>query len=197
MIKIKGEKKLHKVKLILIILFIVLLLGIIVIQIFDLNNVIMKKIYPQHYAQYINQYAKECEVDPLLIFAIVKVESNFNPNATSKSEAKGLMQLMDNTAKEVANKIEIVDASNLNLYEPETCIKLGTYYFASLTKQYENIGIALAAYNAGMGRVNKWLEQGIIKADGSNLENIPYKETNMYVRKILNDYQTYQEVYGE
>ena len=157
----------------------------------------MKKLYPQEYMQYVNQYATEYGIDPLLIFAIIKAESNFNPNATSKSEAKGLMQLMDNTAKEVANKIEILDADNINLYEPQTCIKLGTYYFAYLTKQYENVGIALAAYNAGMGRVNKWLEQGIIQKDGSNLENIPYKETNMYVRKILNYYRTYQELYSK
>ena len=54
----------------------------------------------------------------------------------------------------------------------------------------------MAAYNAGMGRVAEWIQNGVIKEDGSNLENIPYQETNMYVRKILNDYQIYQELYG-
>ena len=57
------------------------------------------------------------------------------------------------------------------------------------------MGIALAAYNAGMGNVNNWIERGTIKADGTDLENIPYKETNMYVRRILNDYEMYQKLY--
>ena len=58
-----------------------------------------------------------------------------------------------------------------------------------------NIGIALAAYNAGMGRVDNWISKGIIKSDGSDLENIPFKETNMYVRKVLNTYENYKNIY--
>ena len=65
-----------------------------------------------------------------------------------------------------------------------------------LEKYNYQIGIALAAYNAGMGNVNTWIERGIIKEDGSDLENIPYKETNMYVRKILNYYKIYKELYN-
>ena len=65
-----------------------------------------------------------------------------------------------------------------------------------ILEKYDNqVGIALAAYNAGMGNVNNWIERGTIKADGTDLENIPYKETNMYVRRILNDYEMYQKLY--
>ena len=72
----------------------------------------------------------------------------------------------------------------------------GLKYFSILLKQYDNnLGLALAAYNAGMGNVAEWIEKGIIREDGSNLENIPYQETNMYVRKILNNYQIYQKLY--
>ncbi|MCI9177682.1 MAG: lytic transglycosylase domain-containing protein [Clostridia bacterium] len=155
----------------------------------------MQKIYPQKYKEYVNYYAEKYEVDPLLIYAIIKAESNFNPEAHSKSDARGLMQLMENTAIEVANQIEVKEVQVEDLYTPQTNIQIGTCYFANLVKQYHNIGIALAAYNAGMGRVNNWIEKGIIKEDGSDLENIPYQETNMYVRKILNDYQIYQELY--
>ena len=161
----------------------------------------MKHIYPQKYAEYVNQYAEQYGVDPLLIFAMIKIESNFNTDAKSSSEAKGLMQLMGNTATEVAQKIDEqeenkVEQNNIQeLYEPEINIQLGTYYFSTLLTQYENIGIALAAYNAGMGRVNEWIEKGTILPDGSNLEAIPYQETNMYVRKVLNAYRIYQELY--
>ena len=94
--------------------------------------------------------------------------------------------------------IEISEQEEVNLYDPETNIKLGTCYFSQLLGKYNNqIGIALAAYNAGMGNVNTWIERGTIQADGSDLEHIPYKETNMYVRRILNDYEMYQKLYKE
>ena len=60
---------------------------------------------------------------------------------------------------------------------------------------FNNESVALAAYNAGMGTVKEWINEGIIKDDGSNIENIPYNETNMYVRKILKDYQIYKQLY--
>ena len=106
------------------------------------------------------------------------------------------MQLMENTALEIAEQIEIETIEEQDLYNPQINIQIGTYYFSILLKQYhQNIGLALAAYNAGMGRVGEWIQNGVIKEDGSNLENIPYQETNMYVRKILNDYQIYKELY--
>ncbi len=150
----------------------------------------MKNVYHQEYAEYVNIYAEEYDVDKMLIFAIIKAESNFNPNAKSHNNAKGLMQLMEKTAVDVSNQ------ENIDLYNPETNIQIGTQYLAELLEKYNyQVGIALAAYNAGMGNVNTWIERGIIKPDGSDLENIPYKETNMYVRKILNYYKIYKELY--
>ncbi len=178
-------------------IFILILMIILtaIFYIFDLKTVILKQIYPKKYEQYVEQYAKQYEIDPLLIYAIIKAESNFNPNAKSSSDARGLMQLMENTAVELSNQISEEEVTAEELYDPKTNIELGTCYFANLLNQFQNIGVALAAYNAGMGRVNEWIENGIILPDGSNLENIPYQETNMYVRKILNDYQIYQEIY--
>lgn len=177
-------------KRLLVFLILILILCFILFQVLDLKTMIMKKAYPQTYSEYVNNYAEEYDVDPLLIYAMIKAESNFNVNAKSHNGAKGLMQLMENTAVEVSKEKEI------DLYDPEINIKLGTYYFSQLLDKYDyQIGIALAAYNAGMGNVNTWLERGTIRADGSDLENIPYKETNMYVRKILNSYEMYKELY--
>ena len=81
------------------------------------------------------------------------------------------------------------------LYDPETNIMLGTKYFDKLlTKYNENYYLAIAAYNAGIGNVDNWINKGIIDADASNIENIPYKETNMYVRKTVKAHKVYEEL---
>ena len=135
------------------------------------------------------------QIDPLLVYSIIKAESNFKEEATSYRGAIGLMQLMDKTAREIAENNVMEDETGVTLYNPEKNIKLGIIYLANLQKQYSNISIALAAYNAGIGNVNKWIEEGIIKSDGSDIENIPFKETNTYVRRILKDYKIYKKLY--
>lgn len=164
--------------------------------IFKIQNIVLKQIYPLKYANYVEKYAQDNSLDVMLIYAIMKAESNFEPNITSSSGAMGLMQIMENTAREIARKKEIELSTKEMLYQPEINIMLGTAYFAQLLKTYDgNINLSLAAYNAGIGNVAKWIENGIIQVDGSDIENIPFKETNNYVRKILRDYKIYRELY--
>ena len=106
------------------------------------------------------------------------------------------MQIMDNTAKEVAQNNVMEYESGVTLYNAEKNIKIGVVYFAGLIKEFGNELVALAAYNAGSGNVTTWIKNGIIKSDGSDIENVPFKETNMYVRKIIKDYRVYQKLYG-
>ncbi len=114
------------------------------------------------------------------------------------SNAIGLMQLLEDTAVEMANTLENQVVTEEELYDPETNIRLGTSYYAYLLKHYKgNNVLALTAYNAGIGNVDTWIKTGVIKDDGSDIENIPYKETNNYVRKILRDYQIYLNLYQE
>lgn len=106
------------------------------------------------------------------------------------------MQLMETTAEEHADRISYKYNSKEDLFQPETNIALGTAYFNYLLSLYDgNINLALTAYNAGIGNVQKWIDEGIIKNDGSDIENIPFAETNNYVRKILRDYKIYKELY--
>ena len=144
-------------------------------------------------------YSKEFSLDENLVYALIKAESNFDANATSGKSAKGLMQIVDDTAIDVAknlglnlSKEEVLE----KMYDVDFNIKLGTKYLSILLLRYENIEIALTAYNAGIGTVDNWIEKGIIKKDGKDIENIPYKETNQYVRKILRDYKIYQKLYN-
>ena len=106
------------------------------------------------------------------------------------------MQLMENTAVEAGDKIGEEVSVKEALYNPERNIMIGTSYFAELLDRYnDNYLLALAAYNAGIGNVDNWIEEGIIKEDGSDIENIPYKETNNYVRKVVRDYKIYKDLY--
>ena len=164
------------------------------IVIFANKNTIMKVFYITKYSEYVEKYSKEYDVDKYLIFACIKAESNFNEKAESKKGAKGLMQLMDSTGQEIAKGLNMT-IDNDDLFEPEINIKLGTKYISKMFKKYENIELALAAYNAGSGNVDSWINSGKLEADGSNAENIPFKETNNYVRKILKDYRIYKELY--
>ena len=106
---------------------------------------------------------------------------------------------MEETAKDVANKASIeLDDNNIKeeLFNASKNIQIGTKYLSTLLDLYQNKEVALAAYNAGIGTVNNWIEKGIIKKDGSDIENIPYKDTNNYVRKILRDYKIYTDLYS-
>ena len=134
-------------------------------------------------------------MDKNLIYAIIKAESNFNENAVSNKGATGLMQLMPTTAIQLGRTIN-VDCNEENLKDVDININLGVKYISNLIEKYNNIEVALSAYNAGTGNVDNWIEKGIIKKDGSDVENIPYKETNNYVRKILRDYKIYKQLYN-
>ena len=160
----------------------------------DIPAKIQKIIYKREYSEYVTKYAKEYNIDENLIYAVIRAESNFNINARSSKNAIGLMQLMKDTAKEIAKRVNIqISDEELEekLQESELNIKLGTKYLSLLLEQYKSVELAVTAYNAGIGTVNTWIEKGIIKKDGSDIENIPYKETNNYVRKILRDYKIY------
>lgn len=186
-------KRLIKLLIIIIILLFIyyLLFGVI-----KVDDIIMKKIYPTKYSQYVEKYAEEYRIDKYMVYAIIKAESNFNPKAKSASNAIGLMQIMETTAIETANKMNL-NVTEEDLFNPELNIQIGLKYFADLLKTYDNnYALAIIAYNAGIGNVDKWIADGIIQENAQDLENVPFKETNNYVRKILRDYQIYKELYG-
>ncbi len=186
-------KTIYKIIAVIAILVIVV---IIIAKVFNIEQIILQNIYPKKYEEYVEKYAEENNIDPLLIFSIIKAESNFKENAESSSGAVGLMQLMEETAKEIAESMDEPISEKEDLKEAETNIKIGIKYYSILQKNYDgNMLLALTAYNAGMGNVNTWIKNGIIKSDGSDIENIPYKETNMYVRKIIRNYKMYNKIY--
>ena len=135
------------------------------------------------YYDIINKYCSVYTVEPSLVRAIIKVESNFNVNAKSKKGAIGLMQIMPSTAKEIASVFKIADYTDDKLYDVETNIMFGTYYCSYLLNVFNNnLNLTLAAYNAGLGNVKQWNKSN--KEIKDNIENIPFRETKNYIRKI-------------
>ena len=192
--KTKGKKN----KVIIIALFLVLI--VVLLGPIGFGEKMMKIMYSKKYENLVVIYSEKYQVDSDLIFALIKAESNFNSSAVSGKGAKGLMQLMEETAKDVSKKTDLKiepDEIEEKLLQADVNIELGTKYISILLEKYNNTAIALTAYNAGIGTVDNWIEKGVIKKDGEDIQNIPYKETNNYVRKILRDYKIYKKLYGK
>lgn len=158
----------------------------------------IKVTHPFKYEETIRNYAREYRLDPLLVAAVINVESKFDPNAESSKGAKGLMQLLDDTALWGSEIIGLKDFSVQQLFVPETNIRIGCWYLARLMDQYDGDKIlALAAYNGGSGNVAKWLQDPALSHEGKTLESIPFPETEAYVERVVKQMDTYHELYGE
>lgn len=124
-----------QLKKFLIILFILIVIAVVLIKVVNVEEKIMKAMYPKAYSEYVYIYSKENKIDPLLVFAVIKAESNFNSEVVSSSNAVGLMQLLENTAEEVVvNEIEEEFSKDM-LFNPEENIKIGTKYFARIIRK--------------------------------------------------------------
>lgn len=133
--------------------------------------------YPLKYKDHIKAAGQTFNVDSVLIASIIKVESRFKTNAISAKGAIGLMQILPSTADFIAIKLDIAE---YNLADPETNIKMGTYYLRYLLDKFTDTKTAIMAYNAGEGRVRSWLN------GAEKLETTPFPETNAYVENVLN-----------
>lgn len=155
-------------------------------------------VYPIKYKEQILEYSKKNNLDPYLILAIINTESKFNSKATSNKEAKGLMQVTEPTAKEINDVTRSTEEINdFTIYDININLEIGCNYLASLITRYNgNYYLAICAYNAGIGNVNKWIEQGIIsdKLDTTDV-SLPFNETTNYLKKVIKAYKVYKKIY--
>jgi soluble lytic murein transglycosylase len=147
------------------------------------------------YATLIGKYAARYALDPYLVAAVIHIESGNDPTALSKSGAIGLMQVMPETGGWIAQKLSMDDFSEDMLCDPETNIAFGCWYLHFLLERYDT-PVAIAAYNAGQGTVDKWLADVSVTQDGA-LVNIPYPETANYVKKVTHAYEKYRQLYKD
>jgi len=149
-------------------------------------GVISTALVPQNIQNLVIPYAKMYNIDPLIIYAIIKAESNFNPSVKSYANCYGLMQLGLATAQDVDPSVTAQD-----LYDPETNVRIGSIYMKYCLMKYpNNLGYALSGYNAGLGNIQRW-----VKANPNfTINDIPYKETRNYVQAIMNNYLKYSNL---
>ncbi len=156
---------------------------------------VKKKNYPTAYSEYVEKYAKQYDVPEEVVYAVIKVESNFVYNAESYKKARGLMQLMPGTYEWLCKK-EGIDPEKNSIDDPDLNIRIGTCYLAYLYNEFEIWETVFAAYNAGHGIVRQWLADEKYGEDG-HLINIPYSETAAYVKKVSEAMKVYQTVLAE
>lgn len=154
--------------------------------------------YPIEYAEYVTYYADKYEIDPLMLYAFIRTESNFNPMADSDAGARGLMQITEVTFDWIKSKIAPTeDLTFEDLYDPETNIRFGSYFVSYCLLRYQDdLATAAAAYHSGWGTVDDLLAQEQYSADGKTLDHYPYPQMRLYVKKITSSYQHYQEIYN-
>lgn len=152
--------------------------------------------YPIKYSSSVEKYAEKYELDPYLVYALIKQESKFDPYATSSANARGLMQVQDETAEFCAKRMKIKITLPDDLYQPDTNIQIGCYYLKHLLSQYNgDLKTAVTAYNGGPGNVEKWLNDENLSDGKGGIANIPFGETKNYVKNVLSYYETYKNIY--
>lgn len=186
-----------KWKPIIIILTLIILILFAVIGVQYGQKHFLKLIYKTDYSDIVTKYAAEYDLDPYLIYAVIKTESNFEQNATSNVGARGLMQLMNDTFQWVNTKMKDTTVTYDDMYNPEINIRYGAFLLNYLLEEFGNTKAALAAYHAGRGAVNKWLQDTAYSSDGKTLHTIPIRDTNHYVQKVMNSYYKYKVIYGD
>jgi soluble lytic murein transglycosylase len=153
---------------------------------------LIRHLYPLYFNKEVNTYAQKWNLVPASIWAVMKKESAFQPNVTSYANAYGLMQLIPPTAKRLSDALGLDVSDVRKLFNPDMNIHLGSYYLAELLKRYNgNMYQALAAYNAGEHRVDKWREIYQTNDDDYFMENIEFEQTRKYVRNVLKYYWLY------
>lgn len=158
---------------------------------------ILEYMYPLEYSDLVEKYSEENKLDKYLVYSVIRTESKFKEDATSKVGAKGLMQLMDSTAEDCNIKGGFGYNIPEEIYKPEVNISLGCYYLKKLIDTYDgDISLAITAYNGGAGNVGKWLKDENLTDGDGGLIDIPFEETKGYVDKVLDAYNKYTNIYN-
>ena len=153
--------------------------------------------YPVEYADLISTYSELNGLEPAYVASVILAESSYNPQAVSAANARGLMQLMEETAGDIAGWLG-EDFDWDAMFDPETNIRYGCYYLGRLMRRYDNdMRTASTAYHQGPGMVDRWLTDPNNSADGRTLAVIASDATRVYVERILRYYEKYAEIYAQ
>lgn len=151
--------------------------------------------HPLKYQTYVEKYSAQNGIDKYLVYAVIKTESGFKPDALSNVGARGLMQIMEDTFDWIKYKRGDDGAVYYDMYNAQKNIDYGCWLLGYLYEEFGTIEAVAAAYHAGRGTVNEWLSDARYSPDGVHLEVIPTPDTAHYVDKITNALKTYKKLY--
>jgi soluble lytic murein transglycosylase len=157
---------------------------------------VLSVIFPLQYWSLISKYAAAHKLDPYLVAALIAQESTFDKDIVSSAKAIGLMQIMPTTGRRWARRLGIRNFSTRRLTVPDINVRIGTAYFDDLVRQFGSEHAALAAYNAGESRVVRWQRERPGVPHDEFIDDIPFPETQNYVRRILGTAEDYRRLYG-
>ena len=157
---------------------------------------LLQVIFPLTYWPLIQKHAAAHKLDPYMIAALIAQESTFDHDIKSPANAWGLMQVVPATGRRIAKQIGIRGFQTSSLTHPETNIRIGTYYFARLVQQFGGTHYALASYNAGENRIVRWKAERPGIDEDEFIDDIPFPETQNYVKRILGTAEDYRNLYG-
>ncbi|MBV9759299.1 MAG: transglycosylase SLT domain-containing protein [Acidobacteriaceae bacterium] len=153
--------------------------------------------FPIPYRDCIEQYSREQGLDPFVVAALIRQESEFDPRVISHAKAYGLMQLLPSTGRDLARHFGVRRLPASQLLVPGRNIQLGTYYFRSSLNSYAGqVELALASYNAGPGRANVWRTWGPFREQAEFVETVPFHETRGYIQIVLRNADVYRRLYA-
>ncbi len=153
-------------------------------------------LFPKPFWGDLKKYSSSNALDPYLVASLIRQESAFNPNAVSRANAVGLMQLLPKVGKSVAKQEKLKKFNPQELFTPAVNMQLGTRYFRIMVDKFDSFEYALAAYNAGSDRVQDWMGQGKYRDPQEFVESIPFTETREYVQNIMRNANVYRQLYG-
>ncbi len=155
-----------------------------------------KLAFPMPYKADLDRFSKANGLDPFLMAALIRQESEFDARAVSVASARGLTQIMPSTGRELSQRVHLTPYSTARLFEPAVSLQLGTYYLKLVTTQLNgNSEAALAAYNAGLSRAKAWLQWGDYREPAEFTETIPFTQTRTYVQTIMRNADMYRRTY--
>jgi soluble lytic murein transglycosylase len=159
---------------------------------------VWESLFPRPFWEDLKRDATANRLDPHLVASLIRQESEFNPSAISKKDAMGLMQLLPSVGKGMAKEMKIRHFSSDELLAADTNLRLGTRYFKQIVDHYDGqVEYALAAYNAGVDRVNDWRKNGNFADVEEFVESIPFTETREYVQAIMRNAVIYKLPYSK
>jgi len=153
--------------------------------------------FPLPYRNDLERYAHENNVDPFLMAALIRQESEFDIHAVSVANARGLTQIEPSTGREISRRLKATSFTTAKLFDPSVNLRFGTYYFKQMTDSLGgNVAAALAAYNAGLSRANAWLKWGNFREPAEFVETVPFTQTRGYIQAVLRNADSYRRIYG-